>query len=183
MSTQIDRYAVMGNPVAHSQSPLIHQLFAEQTQQAIHYEKILVPLDGFTEAVTKFFAEDGKGLNITLPFKHQALTLADEANDTAKISGAANTLSINTAGKIIANNTDGIGLVNDLKHHCHIEILKQRILLIGAGGAARNVIAALFAENPAQLHIANRSEHKSQQLRQHFASLGEISASGLDNIG
>lgn len=180
--TTVDRYAVMGNPIAHSKSPIIYQLFARQTQQQISYEKILVPVDDFYRSVTEFFQQGGKGISVTLPFKQEAITLAHECTKQARIAGAASTLMLTATNKILADNTDGVGLVRDLTQNHQIILNKRRILLIGAGGAVRNVLASLVAEQPTLLHIANRTAHKAEQLCRQFTRLGKITASGLDNI-
>lgn len=176
-----DIYAVMGNPIMHSRSPEIFQYFARQTQQDLNYKKILVPLDGFAEAVAKFIAEGGKGLNITLPFKQQAYEIAHQLTERAKLAGAVNTFIIANDGTLTGDNTDGVGLVNDL-HANAITIKDARILLLGASGAARGVIAVLLQEKPAHLHIANRTAEKAMALRSAFASLGSLTASGLHDI-
>jgi shikimate dehydrogenase len=142
----MDRYAVMGNPVAHSKSPRIHALFAGQTNQQLQYDAILVEKDGFREAVADFLQQGGKGLNITVPFKEEAWTLAATRSDRAERAGAVNTLVLNESGRHFGDNTDGAGLVRDLLHN-HSAVLKnKRLLLVGAGGAARGVIEPLLGE-------------------------------------
>jgi len=166
----IDHYAVIGNPIAHSKSPQIHTHFAEQTAQAMDYVRLLAPLDGFRQNVLDFRATGGKGLNVTVPFKLEAFDLADDLSPRAQRAGAVNTLIFHGNGRIEGDNTDGIGLVRDL--HYHAVILKDAdILILGAGGAVRGVLAPLLTEYPASLVIANRTADKSVQLAQDFADL------------
>ncbi|HHJ13450.1 MAG TPA: shikimate dehydrogenase [Gammaproteobacteria bacterium] len=174
----MDRYAVMGNPVAHSKSPRIHQLFARQTGQDLDYEALLVPEDGFAEAVAEFFAAGGRGLNVTVPFKQQAWALADRLGERAELAGAVNTLMMRE-GQLYGDNTDGTGLVRDLVHNHGVALEGRRILLLGAGGAARGVLQPLLAERPARLHIANRTASRAQELAARFGASGTVSASGL----
>ena len=177
-----DRYAVMGNPVAHSKSPLIHRLFAEQTGQDMVYEAILVPRDGFARAVADFCAAGGKGLNVTVPFKQEAWQLATRRSERAERAGAVNTLAIEGAGDLYGDNTDGVGLVRDLKINQGVELAGRRILLIGAGGAARGVLAPLLAERPARLVIANRTVSRAAELAQAFRDLGPVEGCGFADL-
>jgi len=160
-----DHYAVMGNPVAHSLSPVIHQLFAAQTGSSLIYEKILIDESRFEQQVHDFFSTGGKGLNITLPCKQRAFALAEEVSARCLQAKAANTLWMQ-AGKLCADNTDGVGLLRDLARH--LTLAGKHILLLGAGGAARGVIVALLAANPAQLTIANRTLEKARNLQQDY---------------
>jgi shikimate dehydrogenase len=176
-----DRYAVFGNPIAHSKSPQIHQLFAEQTQQDLSYEALLAPLDDFAGAARSFFAS-GRGANVTVPFKEEAYRLADALSDRARRAGAVNTLSKLVDGRLLGDNTDGAGLVSDLQRNAGVILKGQRILLLGAGGAVRGVLAPLLAEQPAQLVIANRSEDKAVQLAALFAELGPVTAARFDSL-
>ncbi len=178
-----DHYAVLGNPISHSKSPQIHRLFAKQTKQNIEYEAIQVDPGGFEQAVGNFFANGGCGLNVTVPFKRDAWNIADIRTKRAEMAGAVNTLLMNTSGEICADNTDGIGLVNDLHNNHHIKIHGKRILLLGAGGAARGVIQPLLQFNPAQLTIVNRTANKAIELANNFSSLGAIGGCGYDAIG
>jgi shikimate dehydrogenase len=150
-----DRYAVIGHPIAHSKSPLIHAAFARQCGQDIVYEAILAPLDGFRAAVAAFRAAGGKGLNVTLPFKPEALKLADKPTERARLAGAANTLRFDQDG-VFADNTDGVGLVRDLMRLGQ-DLPGRRVLILGAGGAARGVILPLLEAQPACVAIANRT--------------------------
>ncbi|MCX7898327.1 MAG: shikimate dehydrogenase [Rhodocyclaceae bacterium] len=165
-----DRYAVFGNPIAHSLSPLIHRLFAQQTGQDLCYEAILAPLDAFAATVARFIAEGGRGANVTVPFKEEAFRLCDETSPRARLAQAVNTLVFND-GRIYGDNTDGIGLVRDLKHNLAATIAGQHVLLLGAGGAARGVIGPLLAEKPAELFIANRTASRAEHLAAQFGGV------------
>jgi shikimate dehydrogenase len=168
-----DRYAVLGNPIGHSKSPRIHALFAAQTGQDISYQAILADKDGFAAAVAAFIAAGGgpaRGANVTVPFKEDAFRLATERTARAEAAGAVNTLGFE-AGRILGDNTDGAGLVRDLKNNLGCDPAGRRILLLGAGGAARGVILPLLLENPAELVIANRTEEAAARLALEFARL------------
>jgi shikimate dehydrogenase len=158
-----DRYAVFGHPIAHSKSPLIHAAFARQTGQDMTYEAILAPLDGFADSVAAFMATGGRGANVTVPFKETAFKLARYLSPRAERAGAVNTLSFNADG-ILGDNTDGAGLVADLTRNLHHTLDAKRILLLGAGGAARGVIEPLLDQHPAALVIANRTVSRAQEL-------------------
>jgi shikimate dehydrogenase len=173
-----DRYAVFGNPVAHSRSPHIHALFAVQTGQDMTYEARLAPLDGFAEAVREFAATGGRGANVTVPFKEEAFRLATGLSPRAQAAGAVNTLSF-ADGRIIGDNTDGAGLVRDLAGNLGLELRGRRILLLGAGGAARGVILPLLEASPSLLALANRTADKARQLAATFAG---VSGCGLDEL-
>lgn len=160
-----DRYAVIGNPVAHSKSPRIHAMFAQQTGQDISYEKLLAPLDGFVETVNAFREAGGCGTNVTLPFKLQAYELADEVSERARHAQAANTLKF-SGDRVFADNTDGVGLTRDICVNLDFELQDKRVLLMGAGGAARGVLLPLLDARPAILAIANRTVEKALQLAQ-----------------
>ncbi len=176
-----DRYAVMGNPIAHSKSPDIHTLFAKQTGEPITYEAILVDTDGFDQAVEDFQQAGGRGLNITVPFKQQAWSLAQQRSQRAELAGAVNTLN-DKDGQWYGDNTDGIGLVRDLMQNHHISLHGSNILLLGAGGAARGVIAPLLEQKPDSLIIANRTASKAHQLAKLFSTYGPIKGVGFDEI-
>jgi len=177
----LEQYCVIGNPIEHSRSPFIHHAFAIQTNQNINYQKKLVALDGFSSAVTAFINQNGRGANITVPFKEQALTLADELSDRARLAGAVNTLTFKD-GKIFGDNTDGEGLVQDLIRN-KVSLGKSTILLLGAGGAAKGVILPLLAQNPDSITVANRTQSKAEQLCQHFADKRVTASSFLDLAG
>ncbi len=178
---QMDEYAVMGNPIAHSKSPTIHSLFAEQTGEPVHYTAIQVDPGGFPQAVGNFQAAGGKGLNVTVPFKQEAWRLVDSRSKRAERAGAVNTIKIEADG-LFGDNTDGVGLVADLTDNNGIVLRERRILLMGAGGAARGVLAPLLAQQPAALHIANRTASKARDLADAFADLGPVSGSGYDTL-
>jgi shikimate dehydrogenase len=177
----MDRYVVIGNPVAHSVSPVIHARFAAQTGERLEYGRMLVAPGEFAARAREFFAGGGSGANVTLPFKIDAFEFADLRSDRASAAGAANFLVLR-GGRIHADNTDGAGLVNDLARNLGCEIRGARILLVGAGGAARGVLAPLLAEMPAELVIANRTVARAQELRDRFASPGRVEACGLDDL-
>lgn len=170
----IDRYAVLGNPIAHSLSPAIHQVFAEQTDQAMSYEKFCVPVGDFKAFVTDYFKAGGKGVNVTVPFKEDAFHYADQVTERAKLAKAVNTLKRQDNGQIIGDNTDGEGLLQDLQQSQGWPIEQQRILIIGAGGAVRGILAPLLAAKPQQILIYNRTFAKSEQLAKDFAPLAEL---------
>jgi shikimate dehydrogenase len=178
----MDHYAVMGNPVAHSKSPRIHTLFAEQTSQQLRYDTILVAKDGFARAVAEFQQQGGKGLNITVPFKEEAWALAATRSDRAGRAGAVNTLVLDAGGRHFGDNTDGAGLVRDLLHNHGAVIRDKRLLLVGAGGAARGVIEPLLGEGPALLVIANRTAEKAVELARLFCELGHTEGCGLADV-
>jgi len=162
-----DRYAVFGHPIAHSKSPQIHTAFARQTGQDMTYEAILAPLDGFAESVAAFIAAGGRGANVTVPFKEEAFKLANRLSPRAQRAGAVNTLSFDADG-ILGDNTDGAGLVADLTRNLHSALSGKRVLLLGAGGAARGVIEPLLDQQPAALVIANRTVSRAEELAELF---------------
>lgn len=176
-----DRYAVIGHPVAHSKSPDIHARFAAQTEQALAYERLLAPLDGFVETVRSFIRHGGKGANVTVPFKLEAFTLAMVLTARAQASGAVNTLKFD-GNMILGDNTDGTGLVTDIVQNSGVAIAGKRILLLGAGGAARGVVLPILNTHPAELVIANRTSSKAQELAQRFAVHGNILASDFNAL-
>ncbi|RFA31149.1 shikimate dehydrogenase [Alkalilimnicola ehrlichii] len=178
-----DRYAVMGNPVAHSKSPQIHQLFAEQTGQALSYEKILVPLGEFQQALEAFRDSGGKGLNITVPFKQDAREVAHSVSERARAGGAVNTLLFESNGRIFGDNTDGTGLVRDLRNNHAVHLAGKRILILGAGGAVRGVLPALLGELPESITIANRTETKAIELAALFNAKLPVKGCGYDALG
>lgn len=177
----MDRYAVFGNPVAHSLSPAIHARFGEITGDRIDYRALEVPLGGFEVFAQAFFDSGARGANVTLPFKVDAFELAAVRSDRAKAAGAANFLAIRD-GKIHADNTDGAGLVTDLEANLGCAIAGAQVLIAGAGGAARGVIAPLLARKPARIVVANRSEDKARELARHFAPRGPIEGVSLAAI-
>ncbi|MES3039765.1 MAG: shikimate dehydrogenase [Pseudomonadota bacterium] len=178
-----DRYAVIGNPIAHSKSPAIHRQFAEQTGQELTYEALLAPLDDFAGAWQRFREAGGKGANVTVPFKEQAWALSQQRTHRAELAGAVNTLSINAAGELLGDNTDGVGLVRDITVNAGWSLAGKRILMLGAGGAARGVIQPLLAAGAVQIVVANRTLAKAQTLAQIFAGEGEVQALELSALG
>lgn len=182
----LDVYAVAGNPIAHSKSPVIHERFAQQTSQAMHYGRLQPALDGFAQTARAFFAAGGKGMNVTVPFKLDAKALADVVTPRAQLAGAVNTLW-HADGRIYGDNTDGAGLVRDL-HAQGITLAGQSICLLGAGGAARGVLGPLLHEKPRSIVIANRSIDKAQALQALFESLAkecgvQLSVCPIDALG
>ncbi|RFP12042.1 MULTISPECIES: shikimate dehydrogenase [unclassified Duganella] len=180
----MDRYCVFGNPIAHSKSPEIHAAFAAQTGQELSYEKRLAPVDGFAAAVQAFIAEGGKGANVTVPFKLDAVKVAQALTIRARAAGAVNTLHFTEDG-IVGDNTDGAGLVADIVNNAGVQIIGKRVLLLGAGGAARGVVLPILEHRPAQLVIANRTVATAEALVEQFAALGGegvVSACGYGKI-
>lgn len=163
VDANVDQYVVIGHPIAHSKSPLIHAMFAAQTGQTMHYDRLLAPLDGFVHSVQAFRAAGGKGMNVTVPFKLEACALADQLTERARMAGAVNTFKFEDA-QIVGDNTDGLGLVNDIVQNAQFSLTGKHLLLLGAGGAARGVLLPLMAQQPASLTIANRSIDKAHQL-------------------
>ena len=170
-----DRYAVIGNPIAHSKSPFIHMVFAQQTRQDLTYEALLAPLDGFVETVDAFRRQNGKGMNVTVPFKLEAHQFVTELTERAQLAQAVNTLKFEE-NRILGDNTDGAGLVQDITVNLNTQINGKRILLMGAGGAARGVILPVLQHRPAMLAIANRTLQKALDLQQQFAAYDQIKA-------
>lgn len=180
-----DAYAVVGNPVGHSQSPFIHTCFAEQTGQHMVYEAMCVDEGGFPQALGNFVASGGKGLNVTIPFKQDAWQAVDELSDRARRAGAVNTIHVRSDGSAFGDNTDGVGLVRDLTVNQGIRLEGARILLLGAGGAARGVVGPLLDGTPASLLIANRNVERAERLVEDFRSIAggtQIQACGLSDI-
>lgn len=178
----IERYAVFGNPIKHSRSPQIHAAFAAQTGQHISYRTQLIELGGFANAAREFFNGGGKGCNITVPFKLDAFAFADELSGRARRAGAVNTLAIQTDGSIYGDNTDGIGIVRDIDQNLAWEIGGKRVLIAGAGGAARGILEPLLKRHPSLLIVANRTMEKAQQLAREFSDLGEVRACSFEAL-
>jgi shikimate dehydrogenase len=176
-----DRYAVIGNPVAHSRSPAIHAAFARATGESVAYERILCPMDGFEAVVRQFAAEGGRGCNVTVPFKFDAPTLAARCSERARRAGAANVLRFDAEGWF-ADNTDGVGLVRDIEGNAGVALEGRRVLLVGAGGAGAGVLGPLLERRPALIVVANRTAEKARGLvashaawaRQHGAALDAV---------
>jgi shikimate dehydrogenase len=164
-----DQYAVIGNPIEHSKSPWIHTKFAEQTGEPIEYGRILGPLGGFLAEAKRFRESGGRGMNVTVPFKLDAHAFADTLSPRAAAAGAVNTLSFDENGGVRGDNTDGVGLVRDIEVNLGVSLKGARILLLGAGGAARGVVLPIFDRAPAALTIVNRTAAKAHQLVDQFA--------------
>ena len=173
-----DLYAVFGNPIAHSKSPAIHADFAAATGQALRYESRLAAVDGFSRAISEFVAAGGRGANVTVPLKEEAYRLSNRLSQRAARAGAVNTLTF-SQGEIVGDNTDGAGLVQDIEQNLDCPLAGKRILLLGAGGASRGVIAPLLSCQPASLFIANRSADKAVMLARRFVDLALIEAGSL----
>jgi len=182
----LDRYVVIGNPIAHSKSPEIHARFAAQTGQPIVYERLLAPLGGFAATVRAFMESGGKGANVTVPFKLDACELADELSARALAAGAVNTLIFEErhggVRRIVGDNTDGVGLVADIARNAGVPLAGKRILLLGAGGAARGAVLPLLDERPARLVIANRTPERAQDLARRFGGQGTVEASAFETL-
>lgn len=176
------RYAVMGNPVAHSKSPLIHKQFAQQFKHEVEYSAIQVEPGGFSQAVDQFRASGGAGLNITVPFKLDAFRLAKRLSERGQLAGAVNTFRFENDGEIFGDNTDGAGLLYDLTVNLAVNLRGKQLLVLGAGGAARGVLGPLLKQRPERLVIANRTLGKAKELAQLFARSSEVEARGLDAL-
>ncbi|CAM2968046.1 shikimate dehydrogenase [Vibrio rarus] len=181
MKQLTDKYVVFGNPISQSKSPFIHTLFARQTNQSITYSTQHAEVGEFTAAAKTFFAQGGKGCNVTAPFKHDAYELADKLTERATLAGAVNTLKKLDDGLLIGDNTDGEGLVQDLLQY-QVPLKDARILIIGAGGAVRGVLKPLLDQKPQQLVIANRTFSKAQALAEQFKAYGSINAVAIDEV-
>lgn len=177
-----ERYAVFGNPIAHSKSPKIHTMFAKQTAQSLSYEAILAPIDEFVLSFRKFTANNGLGANVTVPFKEQAFALCDELSKQAQLAGAVNTLSVLSNGQIRGDNTDGLGLVTDLKRSLG-SLAGLNVLLVGAGGAARGCVLPLLQSGLAELTIVNRTHAKAEALAERFNDYGHVKTLPIDHAG
>lgn len=171
-----DQYAVIGHPIEHSKSPRIHAAFAKATSQRMDYQALLTPLDGLAKTWSDLRSRGGRGANITVPFKAEALALCDQLSARAQQAGAVNTLSVLADGQVRGDNTDGIGLVRDMVNNAGWLLAGQRVLLLGAGGAASGVVGPLLAAGVAHLCIANRTVVKAERLARDFAGQGSLSA-------
>ncbi|MEI7256978.1 shikimate dehydrogenase [Dickeya dadantii] len=174
-------FAVFGHPIAHSKSPRIHALFAEQMGISLTYERILAPLDGFEDSLKAFFQHGACGANVTAPFKERACAAMDELSERARSAGAVNTIQKKVDGSLYGDNTDGIGLLSDLQQHEFIQP-HDRVLLVGAGGAARGVIQPLLAYG-CELVITNRTFARADALAEHFSRYGQVSALPMEKVG
>lgn len=178
-----DKYAVFGNPIKHSKSPAIHALFAQQCDQPMVYRAVKVELDGFARAASNFFRDGGAGLNVTVPFKQESYQFAERLSPRAERAGAANTLTRAEDGAIEGDNTDGIGLIRDLIANLGWTVQGLRVLLLGAGGAARGVLEPLLRERPRELLIVNRTSERATQLAREFSDLGPLEGGAYELIG
>lgn len=178
----MNKYAVFGNPIAHSKSPDIHRAFAIQTGEALTYEKQWVAEDGFEAAAKVFFAEGGCGLNITVPFKLDAFSFADTLTERAQTAGAVNTLKRESDGSILGDNTDGQGMVSDIIDNHGWTISGKRVLILGAGGAVRGVLQPLLAQQPESVVIANRTVSKAEALAKSFSQYGAVKGCSFDAL-
>ena len=179
----IDRYAVVGNPIRHSLSPQIHRLFAEQTQQHMRYEAIELSIDNFAVQIQELQQQGLRGANVTVPFKQQAWKICRQTSPRAEQAGAVNTLIFMENGEISGDNTDGVGFTRDLTVNHKVPVQHQKILIHGAGGAARGVLAPLLALEPENITIANRTLRKAEQLALDFKSVGDISTCSYEDLG
>ncbi len=176
-----DRYAVIGNPIVQSKSPLIHRAFAESTKQDLEYTQIEGLLDGFEAAVLAFRDGRGLGMNVTAPFKLQAFELATDHHEAARIAGAANALKFE-GSRIAAQNFDGVGLVNDIERNLGVVLKSKRVLILGAGGAVRGAVPPLLARSTAEVVIANRTVAAAQVLAKQFAAHGKVTPCGYADL-
>jgi shikimate dehydrogenase len=177
-----DRYGVMGYPVSHSRSPIIHRLFALQTKQNLQYELLEVAPSKLEEAVKQFSRTGGKGLNITVPHKREVVRLVDGMSDRAKKAGAVNTLIFSNS-EILGDNTDGVGLMRDLQSNIGVQLKDANILILGAGGATRGIIAPLLATEPETIVIANRTIARAQELAEEFSADGPVVSCRFTDVG
>jgi len=180
-----DRYLVIGNPIAHSRSPEIHAAFARQTGQALSYDRLLVPAtppEAFGRAVDRFFAQGGRGLNVTLPFKEHAFAHARRHSDRARLAGAVNTLALD-GDTVVGDNTDGPGLVIDLRDRLGFDLAGKSVLLLGAGGAARGVVMSLLQAGVGALVVANRTPARAERLATQFNASPALRAAALPPVG
>ncbi len=177
-----DLYAVIGNPIAHSKSPIIHQAFAKQLKQDIDYSARLIELDNLAAGIQQLQAEGFKGINVTVPFKEQVWQLIEHKSIRANLAGAVNTVVFHPDGQRYGDNTDGIGLCRDLIDNNQITLSQRRILLLGAGGAAKGVVQPLLDHQPTELVIANRTVSKAEELAKTFAEYGTVNASSFEDI-
>ena len=178
----IDRYAVIGNPIEHSKSPDIHTAFAQQTGEEILYGRILGDMEDFAGDVADFLNDGGRGLNVTVPFKEKAYLLSDDLSERAEQAGAVNTLILATGNELRGDNTDGVGLINDLASNHGFKFNGKRILLLGAGGASRGVLGPLLEQEPSSVTIANRTVSRAEDLAARFAPYGPVGACGFEQI-
>ena len=178
----INRYTVIGQPIAHSLSPVVHQLFGELTQRKIDYTRTEATAENFEQTVIDWQASGGKGCNVTSPFKEQAVGVCQRLSAMAKRAGSVNTIQMHRDGSLVGHTTDGAGIVADITLNRRHALADQRVLVMGAGGAARGVMQAILAAKPSLLHVANRTADKATSLVDQFADLGAVSAGGYDDL-
>ncbi len=178
-----DRYGVIGHPIGHSKSPVIHRLFAAQTGEDIRYDAYDIPPERLAEEL-KSLAEEGlRGLNVTVPHKERVIELLDQLTDRAHLARAVNTITLSANGRLDGDNTDGVGLLSDLTGNLDVSLKEARVLVLGAGGAARGIIPALLGSGPRDLFIANRVVERARSLAERFDALGKIVACRFDELG
>jgi len=182
MSNVIDRYGIVGYPVKHSRSPFIHAMFAKQTGQQLSYQLFEVAPEYLAKELQRFFGEGGKGWNVTVPHKQAVFELVKYHTPRAEFAGAVNAILITPEGELMGDNTDGVGLLNDLNHHLKFDLKDKRILMLGAGGAARGVLAPLLEQQPHELVIANRNVERATALASEFQNLGTLRSTSFGDI-
>ncbi len=178
-----DRYGVIGHPIAHSKSPVIHRLFADATGQDLSYDAIDIPPEELTGRVRQLFAEGYRGLNVTVPHKTEVLKVTSRLTSRAELAGAVNTLILHADGAVEGDNTDGTGLVNDLRQNLRTRLAGTRMLILGAGGATRGIVPALFDTKPRDILVANRTAERAQALARDFRMLGKILGCQFQELG
>lgn len=178
-----DRYGVIGHPIAHSKSPVIHRLFAEQTEQDLSYEAFDIPPEELATRMRQLFAEGVRGLNVTVPHKTAVLAITSRLTSRAELAGAANTLVVHADGSVEGDNTDGAGLVTDLRQNLRMRLAGKRILILGAGGSTRGIVPALLDAKPRDIMVANRTAERSQELARDFRMLGRVLAAQFQELG
>jgi len=178
----VNKYAVIGNPIKHSKSPQIHHAFSLQEKVTIDYQRILAEDNNFTSSIDDFFSSGGLGLNVTVPFKIVAFRQCQQLNEYAQAAGAVNTISFDSDIGWIGANTDGIGLLTDLKKNLNLQLSNKNILILGAGGATRGILLPLLKEQPACILVANRTLEKASELVDTFSTQGNIECCGYQNI-
>lgn len=178
----VKKFVVIGNPIAHSRSPQIHQSFAEQFNLKIQYERLLVKEGELKQALENFYAEGGVGANITLPHKEDAYRLCSEIAERSQVAKAVNTIRFLEGGKLHGDNTDGIGFVNDLMKNYAVGINNKKILILGAGGGVRGILPAIIQQHPQSITIANRTASRAEKLAEEFAPLAKITVVNIDHI-
>lgn len=182
MNKTLDRYAVFGNPIAHSKSPLLHKAFADETRQELIYTAELVDVEEFSTTTSRFFSDGGKGLNITVPFKGDAFSYAKKLTPRAQRAGAVNTLFLDDEHNIVGDNTDGVGLVNDITKNQQWLIKGKKLLIVGAGGAVRGVLEPLIQQQPESITIVNRTPEKATALAKEFADIFPIQSCSFSDL-